>query len=197
MPLRRRDLDEFFGGRMRGQSLSIAGAIVKYFVGVYRGVSSVRRAIATSLPYLVSTKAGTHKKEVTEQYPDPVSSRAADELPARSRGILHNDINKCTGCGECQKVCPVKCILLQSEQGPSQGKLWVSIFDIDYSRCISCGLCVEVCEPTSLVHTRKYELSVTSTKDFVFSFGRGRLTQEQVSRWAEIRMAKENEDSSL
>lgn len=151
------------------------------------------RSLYTALPYLMNVRSGDLKKEVTEQYPDPVSSRIAEELPARSRGLLSNDIDRCTGCKECEIVCPVDCITIETEPGPNLNKIWVSVFDIDLSRCIFCGLCVEVCQPTSLTHTRKYESSVYDLPDLVASFGRGRVTPEQQRKWAELRRAKEEE----
>jgi len=173
---------------------TFSSTFMNYVKAVWRGFRSLSESFATALPYLLNVKSGDLKKEVTEQYPDPVSSRDADELPPRTRGLLFNDIERCTGCRECTAVCPVQCITVETEPSASPNKVWVSVFDIDFSRCIFCGLCVEACSPQSLVHTRNYERSVTKPSELVASFGRGRITPEQRTKWAKIRQAKESED---
>lgn len=175
--------------------LSFWGSIAAYFKGVAGGISSTVRALRTALPYLFNVRSGDLKKEVTEQYPDPVSSRIAEELPARSRGLLYNDIEKCTGCRDCTKICPVQCITVETEPSANPTKVWVAVFDIDFARCTFCGLCVEVCQPQSLVHTRKFESSVYSLSGLVASFGRGRVTPEQRKKWAKARQLNSGEDS--
>ncbi len=157
--------------------------ILGYFRTVWLGVRSLVGAVGTALPYLLSVRSGDLRKEVTEQYPDPVSARTADDLPPRTRGLLFNKIDRCTGCGDCVEVCPVACIHLEVEESSDTAKPWVSIFDIDFARCTFCGLCVESCNPMSLQHTRQYEGAVLEPGELVASFGRGRLTPEQRSKW--------------
>ena len=177
-------------------SPSVSASIFEYFKNLWRGMRSLSGSFFTALPYLLNVKSGDLKKEVTEQYPDPVSSRIADELPPRTRGLLVNDIDRCTGCRECEVACPVRCITVEAEPGNIPSKLWVSVFDIDFSRCVFCGLCVEVCQPGSLVHTKNYEKSTLTPGELVASFGRGRVTPEQRLKWARMRdaEAKDNEE---
>ncbi len=176
---------------------SVFSTLAAYLKGVFRGVRSVFGSTKTALPYLFSFSSGDLRKEVTEQYPDPVSSRTADDLPPRSRGLLFNDIEKCTGCKDCEKVCPVQCITIENEKGPDAQKTWVAVFDIDFGRCTFCGLCVESCQPQSLVHTRQFEGSVYSMTDLVASFGRGRVTPEQRTKWEAIRRANQMDGTPL
>lgn len=156
-----------------------------YLADVSQGIGSLIKPVWNILPYVFS--ANDMRKEVTEQYPDPVSSRTEDDLPARSRGLLHNQIDQCTGCGDCVSVCPVKCIRLNVEEGPSQDKKWVSVFDIDFGSCVFCGLCVETCRPSSLTHTKKFEIASFIVSDLVTSFGRGSVSPELREKWRVIR----------
>ena len=166
-------------------SSSIFESIKKYFKEVLWGARSIFGSCMTVAPYLF--RWGELRKEVTEGYPDPVSSKTADDLPARSRGLLFNDIDRCTGCGECVQICPSQCISLEIEPGAEPSKQWVSVYDIDFSKCVFCGLCVESCEPASLFHTKQYEGAAYQISDLIASFGRGELSQEQRERWALLR----------
>ena len=118
---------------------------------------------------------GTRKVD-TEFYPDPVSSRGKDDFPARARGLVFNEIEKCTGCGDCAKACPTKCIEVDSQIKERNQRPWVSRFDIDFSNCIFCGLCIDVCEPNSLIQTKEVQAAVFDKKDLKMSFGRGTLS---------------------
>jgi NADH-quinone oxidoreductase subunit I len=160
--------------------------LIASFKSLRDALASLSNALRASLPYLRGGNAADLRKEVTEQYPDPISSRTENDLPARVRGLLFNDIERCTGCRDCEKVCPVKCITVETVQVPDSQKAWVSVFDIDFSSCTFCGLCVEACIPTSLVHTKAYERAVYDLADMSASFGRGRITAEQKSRWEKV-----------
>ena len=170
---------------------SVFTAILDYLRDVYWGVRSVWGSCVTAIPYLFGT--GDLSKEATEQYPDPISSKTADDLPPRSRGLLYNDIDRCTGCKECERQCPVTCIEVQAEPAGDETKTWVSVFNIDFSKCIFCGICSEVCKPGSLRHTREYEGSVYEIQELVAKFGRGQVTAEQREKWAKLRQQIEDD----
>ncbi|NDF14144.1 4Fe-4S dicluster domain-containing protein [bacterium] len=115
------------------------------------------------------------RKVDTEYYPDPVSSRGKDDFPARARGLVFNEIEKCTACGECVKVCPTRCIRVEARINERNNRAWVSRFEVDFSNCVFCGLCVDVCEPNSLVQTKEVQAAVFDRADLVTNFGRGEL----------------------
>ncbi len=69
----------------------------------------------------------------------------------------------CIGCRECESVCPVCCISIQTRPATEREDLgitgdgrkkteWVLEFDIDMSKCLLCGLCVDPC-PTACIST--------------------------------------------
>ena len=169
---------------------SIFKSVIVYAKDVFFGFWSILGSCLTAFPYIL--RIGELRKEVSEGYPDPVSSKTADDLPARTRGLLFNDIDRCTGCHDCAKICPSQCIKIEDEPGSDLTKRWVSIFDIDFSKCIFCGLCVESCQPNSLFHTKQYEGAAYQVSDLVASFGRGQLTSEQREKWALIRKSDQN-----
>ncbi|MBC7387290.1 MAG: 4Fe-4S binding protein [Cryobacterium sp.] len=152
---------------------SIVGTIANAFAILFDGTRSFIRALSASLPYLFNMNPNTLRKEVTEQYPDPVSSRTVDDLPPRTKGLIQNDIDQCIGCRECAKSCPVDCFTIESERLLDTQKEWVSLFDIDHSKCISCSLCVEVCPTSSLSNSKRYEFAAYDRKEMVESFGKG------------------------
>lgn len=166
-------------------------AVYRYFLGIFHGVRAVIGSSFAVVPYLLGF--GGLRKEVTEQYPDPVSSKTEDDLPPRFRGLLYNDIEKCTGCGDCARACPSQCITLDAEQGASTNKMWVAQFDIDFSRCVFCGICVDVCEPSSLSHTRQFEAAVYEPSRLIKNFGRGTIAPELREKWARLRELESSE----
>lgn len=168
---------------------SVFSSVRNYFYERLMSVRSTAGSFVTAFPYLLGM--GDHRKEVTEQYPDPISSKTADDLPPRSRGLLFNDIDRCTVCRACEIECPTKCIKIEVEKGTGIGKDWVAVFDIDFASCVFCGLCVDVCHPGSLSHSRDYENASYSVTEMVSSFGRGQITPEQKIKWAELRRQNE------
>ena len=57
------------------------------------------------------------------------------------------DIEKCIGCGACERRCPVKAISPTDEIVASIKGSKNLVRYIDPSICIRCGLCIETCPP--------------------------------------------------
>lgn len=168
---------------------SIFSTLIGYVKDLFLGARSIVSSSWTAVPYLFG--AGEWRKEVTEQYPDPVSSRTGDDLPPKSRGLLFNDIEKCTGCKDCERACPVQCIRIETETEPEPNKTWVAVYEIDFGKCIYCGICADVCQPGSLVHTKDYEMAQFSKDQMKANFGRGTVSVELREKWARLRKSEE------
>tara|TARA_Y100000590_G_scaffold462788_1_gene627829 strand:+ start:2505 stop:3044 length:540 start_codon:yes stop_codon:yes gene_type:complete len=159
--------------------------IKNYFIEIYLNFRGSFVATLELYQYLIGK--GQSRKQITERYPDPISSKTVADLPAKSRGVLENDIEQCTGCLKCLEICPTGCFEIESEEGPTQNKTWVSIFNIDHSLCIQCELCVHVCQPRSLRFTKKFETSVLDRSQLVMRFGKGFVTHDQRQKWNSLR----------
>jgi len=139
------------------------------------------RPLFVVFPYLFGL--GPQRKVVTEEYPDPTSSKSPEVLPLRFRGHLINDMDKCIGCGDCSSVCPQACLKIEASDVPNREKKWVSVFDIDLSLCISCGLCVDACPAASLTHSKEFRIISDEKAGLVLTFGLGVLNKERIDNW--------------
>ncbi|GAC1582000.1 MAG: hypothetical protein NVS3B24_19490 [Candidatus Dormibacteria bacterium] len=80
------------------------------------------------------------EKKQTVSYPDQ-----APEIGYRFRGrhIFHQDV--CIGCTQCERVCPVIAIKMETHKDPTSRKVVTDRFALDLGICYYCGLCEEVC----------------------------------------------------
>jgi len=83
------------------------------------------------------------------------------------RKVIHNALEKCVGCNQCVRVCPVEEANIVRE---ADGKI---IVEIDNSKCIVCGACQDACHHGS----RYYE---DDTERFFADLKRG----EKISLFA-------------
>ncbi|MBN1251860.1 MAG: FAD-dependent oxidoreductase [Bacteroidales bacterium] len=80
----------------------------------------------------------------------------------RYRGMHHNDLEKCIGCGNCSTICMNEAIDMITIEGYNAKDGDSGLRPrVDNGRCCWCALCVEVC-PTG---------SLNLTKDFIYVDG--------------------------
>jgi formate hydrogenlyase subunit 6/NADH:ubiquinone oxidoreductase subunit I len=134
---------------------------------------SISTASTTILEGLAVTFSHLFRKPITIQYPDRIERPVSETLPPRYRGLLEVQIDICTGCRRCERVCPIECIAIDLVKNPETRKQEMSRFDIDLGKCMFCGLCVEACKTEStgaMRHTREFEATTDSLATLVFRF---------------------------
>lgn len=61
-----------------------------------------------------------------------------------SNWLMKVDLDKCKGCGECAKACPVDAIAMDEEEVPGQKKRKWAVRDEKV--CLGCGVCYPACK---------------------------------------------------
>ena len=87
-----------------------------------------------------------------------------------SSGLIEIDLGKCTGCGLCQRTCPIGVIGIDVERNPETKSRSLVRFDTDIARCMFCGLCVEACPTGALKHTNEFEASTANVINLVMRY---------------------------
>ncbi len=164
----------------------------EYFSNIKVGASTIATGLAITLRHFfnaVKRKGDAGIDDVnyfnqvdglcTLQYP-----REAVPTPTIGRYRLHNDIEDCIGCSQCQRACPVECITIETikvtsddlaacgkTSGGQQKRFWVPVFDIDVAKCMTCGICVSVCPTDCLVHTPVADFSEYDVRNMLYHYG--------------------------
>lgn len=71
------------------------------------------------------------------------------------------ELNRCTSCGICAKVCPPQCIWIVRTNDPATGKPipQPAEFYIDIDICMNCGYCAEFCPFDAIKMDHDFELA--------------------------------------
>ena len=75
-------------------------------------------------------------------------------------------MDKCIGCGICEKICPTTCIELVEVELEGKGK--VKRPQVNLGRCMMCGYCAEYCPKNAMLVTPEYELATYSRQDLIY-----------------------------
>lgn len=134
---------------------------------------SISDAATTIFEGMVVTFSHLFREPITVQYPDRIDKPVSEMLPARYRGLLEVQMDICTGCRRCVRVCPIECIVIETQKNRETKGLEMVRFDIDMAKCMFCGLCVEACKLDSsgaLRHTKEFEAATDDLCSLVFRF---------------------------
>ena len=96
-------------------------------------------------------------------------------------------LDRCTSCGICAKVCPPQCIWIERSSNPETGRPipQPTEFFIDIDICMNCGLCAEFCPFDAIIMDHDFELaSYDRRADHIFDKERLSLP---ATYYAEIR----------
>jgi len=113
------------------------------------------------------------------------SPASAQQLPARSRGVIGLLEENCTVCMLCARECPDWCIYIESHKEPTpaepgapprrggrQVRNALDRFAIDFSLCMYCGICIEVCPYDALFWSPEFSYAETDIRDLTHERGR-------------------------
>jgi len=167
-----------------------------YFLNIYKSAKALCGGMILTLKHF------NNKEELvaTLQYPHekwPIPERNIgfeNEEYNLIRSRLHVDIDDCIGCLQCERVCPVDCIKIETVKKPKKSelefdfgitsndtakKMLVSRFSIDMSECMYCNLCEYPCPeeciymvggPNEKKHEIDYEFSKYDRKGLIYEF---------------------------
>ncbi|MDH4161765.1 MAG: 4Fe-4S binding protein [Nitrospirota bacterium] len=126
-------------------------AVAEYFRNIADAVTTTIAGMKITLRYWVK------EPSITVEYPDRLGpgKTAADVVADRFRGFLRLDLDKCIGCMQCMRACPINCIRITVEKTAEIRML--TRFDVNQAKCMYCGLCVEECPSNALVFSKRFE----------------------------------------
>lgn len=104
------------------------------------------------------------------------------EISERYRGFHKNDLDECTGCGNCADICPCQAITMVKVPGieakPKEGDKGERP-QFNYGRCTYCGLCVDVCPTGSLSLSQDFIHIDHATDSFVAVLGKNEASANE------------------
>lgn len=140
---------------------------------------------------------------VTVQYPEE-----RWELPPNSRMQLFVNMDDCIGCAQCERACPVNCIVIETVKAISEDvketstghkiRLHTTLFDIDMAKCCYCDLCTSPCPTECIYMTPSFEDVAPDRFDLLYHFtqitpGQAIVYKEKLRKFDEQEAAKKAE----
>lgn len=133
-------------------------------------LGNIARAVTSTFEGMAVTMSWMFRRPMTVQYPDKMERPLRETLPEGWRGVLETDLALCTGCGLCDKKCPIDCIVVDVEKDPESKQRMIKRFDINVVKCMVCGICSEVCPTDAIRHTHEFELTAGDISKLVHRY---------------------------
>ena len=89
------------------------------------------------------------------------------DIPEKYRGEHKYDIDKCTGCGLCSKICPNKAIEMVSVPQEKRGDYPKTYPEIDLGKCCFCALCEDICPSGAIRLGKNFYLSTFDSESVI------------------------------
>jgi formate hydrogenlyase subunit 6/NADH:ubiquinone oxidoreductase subunit I len=109
------------------------------------------------------------KRPATLRYP---FERAQPVEGLRGKPVW--DMEKCIGCGLCQRDCPTRAIEMTGRGRQAEFKVY-------YDRCAFCAQCTESCPVGAITMTQEYELAAFEHGQMMQEYRRTRASSSQPS----------------
>ena len=93
-------------------------------------------------------------RPMTVQFP-----RQSIPIPDGYRGEQIFNIDECTSCGLCFRICPNRAIEMVAAPDEYKDKYSKEYPRIDLGKCCFCGLCQDICPKGSITLTKNFFLS--------------------------------------
>ena len=109
-----------------------------------------------------------------------IKGKAGNFQVALAKKARYIDIDKCTGCGDCAKHCPVRTTNSFDEGLSNRAAVYVKYpqavpraYAIDREKCIGCGLCDKVCLAKAVQYSDKEEIQTINVGSVILCPGYG------------------------
>jgi len=83
-------------------------------------------------------------------------------IPDGYRGEHEYDIDSCTSCGLCARVCPNRAIEMVEAPAQHRGHYPKTYPQVDLGKCCFCGLCQDICMSGAMRLTKSFFLSTSN-----------------------------------
>ncbi|MGF1692440.1 ferredoxin-type protein NapF [Photobacterium kagoshimensis] len=136
--------ERYYKAYMEHKTISRRGLFRAFTSGTQKASADVSSATSSSRSLPKSGEAVPAEQDLVTEL---VAASQVVRVVARPPGALDEVLFQkiCTGCSECESVCPEKIIHVADD---------LAQLDVDYGYCTMCGECQKTC-PTGALHAKK------------------------------------------
>lgn len=135
--------------------------MIKYFKNIISGAWSLAGGMSVTIRY-------AFKKPVTVIYPKERIPMKRFKGPIAFVTDEKTKDHLCISCNACIKICPSRCMSLESKKSAVDGKRVLTDFKVNYMLCSLCSLCIDVCPTDALKHDDpNYDMVSLTQKDLI------------------------------